>query len=85
MTTPRFLITFLVGVIVGTAGAADRPSNLPPNPGRPSPPPGINDHAVAVGARAPAFSLPIATGGSWDLSSAISSGPAVLVFYRGDW
>jgi peroxiredoxin len=40
---------------------------------------------VAVGARAPAISLPAATGGNWDLASALRTGPAVLVFYRGDW
>ncbi len=68
-----------------TAGAADRPPNLPPNPGRPTPPPGIESRAVAVGAPAPAISLPATTGGTWALASARDAVPVVLVFYRGDW
>jgi hypothetical protein len=52
----------------------------PPNPLRQSPPPGIEEHALHVGAAAPAFTLPDANGGRWSLH-----GPAVLVFYRGYW
>jgi hypothetical protein len=53
---------------------------LPPNPKRESPPPGIEERALAVGAGAPHFTLPDANGGHWLLH-----GPAVLVFYRGHW
>jgi len=31
------------------------------------------------------FELPTHEGGRWRLSAALESGPAVLVFYRGDW
>ena len=53
---------------------------LPPSPKRESPPPGIEGRALPVGAPAPHFTLPEATGDQWTLR-----GPAVLVFYRGDW
>lgn len=52
----------------------------PPNPMRESPPPGIEERALPVGAAAPAFTLPASDGGRWSLH-----GPAVLVFYRGHW
>lgn len=53
---------------------------LPPNPAREAPPPGIEARALAVGAAAPAFTLPDSSGGQWT-----RRGPAVLVFYRGHW
>jgi hypothetical protein len=53
---------------------------LPPNPTRQSPPPGLEQRALPVGAPAPAFTLPDASSGNWSLH-----GPAVLVFYRGHW
>ena len=53
---------------------------MPPNPGRQAPPPGLEQHALQVGAAAPGFNLPDANGGHWRLH-----GPAVLVFYRGHW
>ena len=85
MTIQRFAVAALATAGALAAGAADRPPNLPPNPGRTSPPPGIEKRAIPVGARAPAVSLPVATGGTWDLAGALRTGPAVLVFYRGDW
>ena len=81
MTIQRFAVAALATAGALAAGAADRP----PNPGRTSPPPGIEKRAIPVGARAPAVSLPVATGGTWDLAGALRTGPAVLVFYRGDW
>lgn len=40
---------------------------------------------LAVGERAPAFSLPDAMGRAASLGERLSSGPVVLVFYRGEW
>jgi peroxiredoxin len=40
---------------------------------------------VAVGDRAPEFSLPDATGRAVSLRQRLSAGPVVLVFYRGEW
>ncbi len=85
MSMPRFAFAALAVVGALATGAADRPPHLPPNPGRTSSPPEIEKRAIAVGARAPAVSLPIAAGGTWDLAGALRTGPAVLVFYRGDW
>jgi len=58
---------------------------MPPNPTRPGAPPGIERTALAVGARAPEIRLPSSLGGEWSLAAALRDGPAVLVFYRGDW
>lgn len=40
---------------------------------------------LAIGAQAPEFSLPNATGQPVSLSSRVAAGPVVLVFYRGEW
>lgn len=55
------------------------------NPGRESPPPGIEERALAVGAQAPGLTLDSTRGGTWSLTEALEGGPVVLVFYRGDW
>ncbi len=52
----------------------------PSNPMRQSPPPGLGQRALSIGATAPVFTLSDANGGKWGLY-----GPAVLVFYRGHW
>ena len=36
-------------------------------------------------ARFPDFELPDQQGQPWRLSTALGAGPAILVFYRGDW
>ncbi|MFV2196435.1 peroxiredoxin-like family protein [Nocardiopsis sp. LOL_012] len=46
---------------------------------------GQADHALAVGAQAPPFSLPSATGHTLSLTSLLAKGPVVLTFYRGAW
>ncbi len=46
---------------------------------------GHGNHALAVGARAPHFSLPSATGRTVTLESLLSRGALVLTFYRGAW
>lgn len=53
---------------------------LPPNPGRESPPPGLEQRALPIGAAAPDLTLPDAKGERWT-----RRGAAVLVFYRGHW
>ncbi len=40
---------------------------------------------LSVGDAAPEFSLPDASGRERSLASLRATGPAVLVFYRGDW
>ena len=40
---------------------------------------------LAVGDRAPAFTLPDATGKQVSLADRLDAGPVVLQFYRGDW
>lgn len=46
---------------------------------------GIVGKAVAVGDRAPAFTLPGVDGRPVSLHDALARGPVVLVFYRGGW
>jgi peroxiredoxin len=40
---------------------------------------------IAVGERFPAFILPDEQGVPFNLRSALTNGPLMLVFYRGDW
>jgi hypothetical protein len=80
----RVLGTFFA-TMVAVAGSVSTAADLPPDPGRPTAPPGIESRAVSVGSPAPAISLPATTGGTWALASARDAGPVVLVFYRGDW
>jgi len=46
---------------------------------------GIAAHALTVGAHAPDFALPDATGHTVRLSDLLERGPVVLTFYRGEW
>jgi peroxiredoxin len=46
---------------------------------------GIVKGTIAVGARAPDFSLPDARGGKVSLATLVQTGPAVVTFYRGGW
>ncbi|MET7695345.1 peroxiredoxin-like family protein [Streptomyces sp. NPDC005483] len=46
---------------------------------------GQADRALAVGAKAPRFSLPSATGQTLALDDLLTDGPVVLTFYRGAW
>lgn len=46
---------------------------------------GQADRALTVGAQAPRFSLPAATGGTVSLDGLLAEGPVVLTFYRGTW
>ncbi|HTP26305.1 MAG TPA: hypothetical protein VMK12_11670 [Anaeromyxobacteraceae bacterium] len=73
MTTPRLPLALLAVAGAAAALAGD---------GRPA---GIENRAIALGARAPAVSLPATTGETWHLAGATRNGPAVLVFYRGYW
>ncbi len=46
---------------------------------------GITANAVNVGQKAPDFSLPDQVGDTVSLDSVLQRGPAVVVFYRGEW
>ncbi|MFL5992940.1 MAG: peroxiredoxin-like family protein [Streptomyces sp.] len=46
---------------------------------------GQADRALTVGAQAPRFTLPSATGQSLALDDLLADGPVVLTFYRGAW
>jgi len=46
---------------------------------------GITAHAVDVGQKAPDFSLPDQIGDTVSLHSVLQRGPAVVLFYRGEW
>lgn len=46
---------------------------------------GIAERSVPVGAAAPTFSLPDATGEQVSLGGLLAKGPVVLSFYRGGW
>lgn len=45
----------------------------------------LMDASVKVGDRFPDFELRDHQSRAWALSAALGHGPAVLVFYRGDW
>jgi len=74
------------GTGMGT-GSAYKPVGVKPaNAGKAIAPPQVGDHAIAVGAAAPAISLPDDLGASWTLGDALAKhARVVLVFYRGDW
>ena len=46
---------------------------------------GITANGVKVGQKAPDFSLPDQVGDTVSLDSVLRRGPAVVVFYRGEW
>lgn len=46
---------------------------------------GVTDTALKVGAKAPDFTLPDATGQSVALASLLAKGPVVVTWYRGGW
>ncbi|WP_030935791.1 peroxiredoxin-like family protein [Streptomyces sp. NRRL S-646] len=46
---------------------------------------GQADRALTVGAQAPRFNLPTATGHTLALDDLLTDGPVVLTFYRGAW
>lgn len=46
---------------------------------------GQADRALSVGAKAPSFTLPSATGQDVALDELLAEGPVVLTFYRGAW
>ena len=75
---------------VGSAGSGsasyDALGKKPTNARRPTPPPGIESKAVAVGVKAPAVALVDAAGAPWQLTDSLAKQARVmLVFYRGDW
>jgi hypothetical protein len=79
LARPATALTGAVGAILLAAAGP------PPHASRPEAPPGIEARAVKLGAPAPAILLPVTDGSRWTLKEALARGPAVLVFYRGDW
>lgn len=81
------LVLALTLAVVAVAGckATEKPSRFPPAATRQAPPPNIADTALAVGQSAPALDLPSHEGERYVLANKLQNGPAVLVFYRGDW
>ena len=70
----------------GSAATYDALGKKPTNARRPTPPPGIESKALAVGAKAPALALVDAAGAPWQLTESLAKHARVmLVFYRGDW
>jgi len=70
----------------GSAATYDALGKKPTNARRPTPPPGIESKALAVGAKAPALALVDAAGAPWQLTDSLAKHARVmLVFYRGDW
>ena len=68
----------LVGLLAIAAG-------FPPNARRTTPPPGLEERALKLGAAAPAISLPTSGGAPFVLADQLRRGPVALVFYRGSW
>lgn len=92
------LATFAASCAKGDAGATGAPAKQAtpaPAASPPTAPPGPSEapkptgtpagEQLAVGDVAPAFKLPLVTGGEFDLSAATATGAVVLVFYRGHW
>jgi len=75
----------VAAVVLAGCSFAFAARGMPPNPTRLEAPPEIERRALAVGARAPEIALVSSRGGEWSLGAALRDGPAVLVFYRGDW
>lgn len=70
----------------GSAATYDALGKKPTNARRPTPPPGIESKALAVGTKAPALTLVDAAGAPWQLTDSLAKhARLMLVFYRGDW
>lgn len=70
----------------GSAANYEALGTKPANARRPTPPPGIESKALAVGTKVPALSLLDAAGAPWQLTDSLAKQARVmLVFYRGDW
>ena len=75
-----------LAVALGLAGCSLRvPGGFPLGGARDSPPPGLAEKALPLGAAAPDFTLPDAHGQPIQLSALLRQGPVVALFYRGRW
>ena len=73
----KFLLAFALAFGTAACSTSARPSAEVPV--------SHSTTTLSVGEAAPAFSLSDSTGAEVSLKSLTASGPAVLVFYRGDW
>lgn len=77
---------FILGGVLALGGcrgdAAEQPGEVA---GPVTMPASESTASLKVGDPAPAFSLPDANGQMVSLAESHAGGPAVLVFYRGDW
>ncbi|MBE2248191.1 MAG: hypothetical protein IAE78_01500 [Myxococcus sp.] len=67
-------------LVVGCASVM-KSVELPPNPRRKTPPPGVEATALAVGARVPAVSVTMSDG----TTAPLTGRPTALLLYRGSW
>ena len=81
----RFALGGLGLVVMGGCTTIARLARTPLSGGREAPPEGIDKRAQSSGKRAPDVDLVTHQGARWSLKDALASGPAVLMFYRGDW
>ena len=84
MTRLAFLSLLLLLPSLGCT-ALGRALRAPLAGAKSAPPAGAVDRVLKVGEVAPDFALPTHHGARFVLKDALLSGPAVLVFYRGDW
>lgn len=83
----RRLDVLLVVAAVVAAGCAPvmKAAGFPPEATRPTPPSALEQSALKVGDKAPDVRVMTSSGEPWSLENALTSGPAVIVFYRGHW
>lgn len=93
MTGPRMAARTLVVMaalisslpVLSSCTTLDRWTRMPVGSGRQTPPPQLHETARKVGERAPGFTLPGTLSRDVELAAVLADGPAVLIFYRGDW
>ena len=75
----------LIGLLGAGVASVVAMAGIPPNPGRQTPPPGLEERARKAGEPAPEIALPDDAGKSFALAQALKKGPVAVVFYRGFW
>lgn len=80
----RFVFVSAAVLLLVACSPILKSAGFPPEALRREPPRGIAARAVPVGTAAPALDLP-STREGFRVSTAISAGPVVVVFFRGTW